>query len=302
MIPKRYNLESSASIGYSEQNFIMGRSLGIGSITIYQLWNSVSSVVHANSLTKILFRGEDIEKMKNSINLSEEQFNYLAHLSDRNYILKSKNLSGPALLKTRTFNRLRFSREDYLKLAEEKFSRSGLNHKQLSKSLMNLRKEIFEKKTSIKENIVKQKPNRRIEIEKKSSTSFRYDFWEWCINSCPARLEFRDKNSNWIRENICKDIQIKAQEIANNLINNEEPTPLIEIINKNPKYLANKILNYSMKDSAIKNPKILTYCTMNIILSSLKTKFNFTNSWKNNSLTRVKSILSDESITGYSIF
>jgi len=144
LIPKRYNLESSASLGYSEQNFIVGRSLGIGTITIYQLWDSVSSVVHANSLTKILFRGEDTEKIRQSIYLNEDQYNYLSLLPDRNYILKSKSLSGPALLKTKNFEKKPITKDKYIKLAEMKYDEYCNPYRSLDKSLIELRKIIFE--------------------------------------------------------------------------------------------------------------------------------------------------------------
>ncbi|MBN1328550.1 MAG: DUF87 domain-containing protein [Candidatus Heimdallarchaeota archaeon] len=302
LIPKRYNLESSASIGYSEQNFIMGRSLGIGTITVYQLWDSVSSVVHANSLTKILFRGEDIEKMKSTITLSEEQFNYLGFLPDRNFIIKSKSLTGPALMKTITFNRLRYTKEEYFNLAKVKFNKNGFIYEKLSKSLMDLRKEIFEKKSSVmNEKEISNQQTIGINNPSGEKFFFKNDFWEWCINSCPIRLEYREKNSNWIKENLCYDLQIKAQIFAKKLIIKENTTPIIEILNNNPKYLVQKILNFFINENNNTNPKLLTYCTINFILSKLKHENNFPNSWKNNILAKVKILLIDESIIEYNL-
>jgi len=48
--------------------------LGIGHITVSQIWDSVSPVVHGNSATKIVFRSsEKIDLISKSINLSEEK-------------------------------------------------------------------------------------------------------------------------------------------------------------------------------------------------------------------------------------
>lgn len=304
LIPKRYNIESSASIGYSEQNFIVGRSLGIGTITIYQLWDSVSSVVHANSLTKILFRGEDVEKIRTAVNLSNDQFDYLSYLPDRHFILKSKSITRPALLKTKEFNRRKLARESYLEIAQRKFKQKCITYEKTSKSLMDLRKEIFEGKKIINPHKPKSTFSETVKIDEWKIEQFNHfneSFWEWCINICPARLEFIDKKSDWIKIKICKEIQLEAQEIANNLLGNENISPLIEIINKNPSYLLNKILNYFLNSKFNnKNPKISAFCTINLILNRLKTKYHFSNSWKNNILQRIGKKLTDLSIRDYS--
>ena len=53
IIPKIYNSDSSASLITAENNFLLGRNLGIGHITVSQLWESVSSIVHGLSLIHI---------------------------------------------------------------------------------------------------------------------------------------------------------------------------------------------------------------------------------------------------------
>ncbi|MHA1708143.1 MAG: ATP-binding protein [Candidatus Heimdallarchaeaceae archaeon] len=74
IIPNIYHSESSASLITAENNFLLGRSLGIGHITVSQIWDSVSPVVHGNSATKIVFRSsEKIDLISKSINLSEEK-------------------------------------------------------------------------------------------------------------------------------------------------------------------------------------------------------------------------------------
>ncbi|NHK32006.1 MAG: DUF87 domain-containing protein [Asgard group archaeon] len=304
LIPKRFNLESSASIGYSEQNFIVGRSLGIGTITVYQLWDSVSTVVHANSLTKILFRGEDVEKIRTAVNLSNDQFDYLSYLPERHFILKSKSISRPALLKTKDFSRRKLTKEKYLEIIRKKFKQRGITYSRISRSLMDLRKEIFEGKRKTNSQRTMPDLSKSVEIDNrkiKEVNHFNNNYWEWCINVCPARLEYMDKKSDWIKENICKRIQLDAQEIANNLLNNQDVSPLIEIINKKPKYLVNKILNYFMNSNLEKkNSKFLTFCTINLILNKLKTKYKFSNSWKNNLLQRIRNNLLNISLEDFS--
>jgi len=286
LIPKRFNLESTASIGYSEQNFIMGRSLGIGSVTIYQLWDSVSSVVHANSLTKILFRGEDIEKMQGAIKLTEEQFDYLAHLPDRYFILKSKILSGPALLKSKTLTRRGISDNKYKLLAQQKFQRNGLQHIRLTKNLIELRNEVF----------LKEKPlgsttqNSFVDVNK-YPLDFNENIWEWCINSCPVRAEFKNKKSDWIKKNICQETQINAHKLVRELTKKEDLAPLIEMINIKPQYLVNKILNYYLLEKDETQAKRSAYCTINLLLYKLQDQFQFTNAWKNRSLFTMKNYM-----------
>lgn len=309
LIPKRFNLDSTASIGYSEQNFITGRSLGIGTITIYQLWDSVSSVVHANTLTKVLFRGEETEKIRNAIILTDEQFNYLPHLPERNFILKSKSLSGPALLKTKTFERRPYSKNEYLQLAKEKFSRSGFRYEMISQNLLELRKSIFEKrnykpKKSSFDAVTKEftKIEKTTNAEKTTrKRRFNNYSWEWCINICPVRYEYKDKSSNWIKENICLKIQDIAQEISKQLMTRQELGSMIDIFEKNPDYITEKILDYYNGHFEDINPKMLTFCTINLILNDLKKEFNLSNTWKNNSLVRLKSSLRDKSISDYSV-
>jgi hypothetical protein len=81
IIPNFYRSESSASLITAENNFLLGRSLGIGHITISQLWDSVSNVVHGNSATKIVFRSsEKIELIGKALNLEEDEISTIQRL------------------------------------------------------------------------------------------------------------------------------------------------------------------------------------------------------------------------------
>jgi hypothetical protein len=226
-------------------------------------------------------------------------------LPERHFILKSKSISRPALLKTKDFSRQKLTKENYLKITQKKFRQRGITYSRISRSLMDLRKEIFEGKRMGNSQRFNSKLNKSIEIDNKKIKEIKHFnnvYWEWCINACPARLEYMNKKSDWIKENICKRIQLDAQIIANNLLKNQDISPLIEIINKKPKYLVNKVLDYFMKSNVDKkNSKILTFCTINLILNKLKARYQFSNSWKNNLLQRIRENLGNISIEDTSI-
>ena len=67
----------------------------------------------------------------------------------------------------------------------------------------------------------------------------------------------------------------------------------------NPDYITEKILDYYNGHFEDINPKMLTFCTINLILNDLKKEFNLSNTWKNNSLVRLKNSLKDKSISDY---
>jgi hypothetical protein len=92
IIPNFYRSESSASIITAENNFLLGRSLGIGHITISQLWDSVSNVVHGNSATKIIFRSsEKTEQIGKAINLEEDEISKIQRLPTQHCFLFSED-------------------------------------------------------------------------------------------------------------------------------------------------------------------------------------------------------------------
>ncbi len=105
IIPNFYRSESSASLITSENNFLLGRSLGIGHITISQLWSSVSNIVHGNSATKIIFRSsEKADIIGKSINLSEDEISKIQSLPTQHCFIFFDGSEIP--LKIRTFDLL----------------------------------------------------------------------------------------------------------------------------------------------------------------------------------------------------
>ncbi|MHA1416391.1 MAG: ATP-binding protein [Candidatus Heimdallarchaeaceae archaeon] len=92
IIPKIYNSDSSASLITAENNFLLGRNLGIGHITVSQLWESVSSIVHGNSATKVIFRtSEKSEYIASTLNLPETAINKIHTLPTRHCLILSKD-------------------------------------------------------------------------------------------------------------------------------------------------------------------------------------------------------------------
>ena len=105
IIPNFYRSESSASLITSENNFLLGRSLGIGHITISQLWSSVSNIVHGNSATKIIFRSsEKTDIIGKSINLSEDEISKIQSLPTQHCFIFFDESEMP--FKIRTFDLL----------------------------------------------------------------------------------------------------------------------------------------------------------------------------------------------------
>ncbi len=101
IIPNFYRPESSASLITSENNFLLGRSLGIGHITVSQLWSSVSNIVHGNSATKIIFRSsEKADIIGKSINLSEDEISKVQRLPTQHCFIFFEGSEKPLKIRT----------------------------------------------------------------------------------------------------------------------------------------------------------------------------------------------------------
>ncbi len=143
-IPNIYSSESSASLITSENNFLLGRSLGIGHITVSQLWNSVSNIVHGNSATKIIFRsGDKVEKIANAINLSEELSSRLQTLPFRNCYAFVRGIEHPFVLKTVACSSEQLSKYQYRSLLNSKYQH--FTHPLLYRNFIEMRSAIYSK-------------------------------------------------------------------------------------------------------------------------------------------------------------
>ncbi len=101
IIPNFYRSESSASLITAENNFLLGRSLGIGHITISQLWDSVSNVVHGNSATKIVFRSsEKTEQIGKALNLEDDETPKIQRLPTQHCFLFSEDVELAIQIRT----------------------------------------------------------------------------------------------------------------------------------------------------------------------------------------------------------
>ncbi|UJG39984.1 MAG: ATP-binding protein [Candidatus Heimdallarchaeum aukensis] len=102
IIPKIYNSDSSASLITAENNFLLGRNLGIGHITVSQLWESVSNIVHGNSATKVIFRtSEKSEYIASTLNLPESAIKKIHTLPTRHCLILSKDSIEAREIKTK---------------------------------------------------------------------------------------------------------------------------------------------------------------------------------------------------------
>jgi hypothetical protein len=299
LIPKRFNLESTASLGYSEQNFIMGRSLGIGTISIFQLWESVSNVVHANSLTKIFFRGEDTEKMRESVILSEDQFEYVSQLPDRYCIIKSKRLSGPVLIRTKEIKRKLLNPERYREIARKKYQQIETPFRQISHSFIELKRKYFGK------NKLKSKSNSRISSYIKNQSKKKDQImepylkphymnkgsntpllnWEKCITFCPARLVYKEKHSSLIKNEICPFIRKMASDYTKKLLQKQSPRYFYESLQSHPIAVFQTIIK-SLKKIENQQAKILAFCIVIHLLRKLNELFSFSTEKINQLLTK----------------
>jgi DNA helicase HerA-like ATPase len=114
IIPNFYHSESSASLITAENNFLLGRSLGIGNITISQLWNNVSNIVHGNSATKIIFRSsEKTESIGRALNLNEEEIAKIQRLPTQHCYIFLEELENAIRIKTLDLTDEPFSYSEY---------------------------------------------------------------------------------------------------------------------------------------------------------------------------------------------
>ncbi len=148
IIPHFYRTESSASLITAENSFLLGRSLGIGHITISQMWDSVSQVVHANSATKIVFRsGGRIDKLTSALNLHEKDFSRLKILPKRHCFVSGDYQTTEMV--TLDFLKEPLNRQQYTISLKKKYTYTS--YPLLYSSFIDMRTSLYEKFSKSKE-------------------------------------------------------------------------------------------------------------------------------------------------------
>lgn len=144
VIPNIYRTESSASLITAENNFLLGRSMGIGHLTISQMWDSVSRIVHANSSTKIVFRsGQAVDKIAMALDLQDDRSKRIQQLPIRNCFVWLDGQEQTIEMKTIDFSREPHKYSSYLQLLESKYPNSTYTN--LYDSFIDMRTSLYEK-------------------------------------------------------------------------------------------------------------------------------------------------------------
>ena len=172
IIPNFYRKQSSASLITAENNFLLGRSLGIGHITISQMWKSVSNIVHANSSTKIVFRsGQEIEKIAKALNLQDFYFKRLQQLPIRHCFFWKDGQEYVKEMTTVNFTLEPLKYNHYLLLLKRKYHSS--TYPLLFNNFIDMRTALYDKLTNTKKpkQEKKEKPVETNQISKKNPNS-----------------------------------------------------------------------------------------------------------------------------------
>ena len=159
IIPNFYHSESSASLITAENNFLLGRSLGIGHITVSQLWQSVSNIVHGNSATKFIFRSsEKTDLIAKALNMNEEEIAKIQSLPTQHCFLFSENSESAIQIKT-------------LDLVNEPISYVEYQSKMLRKYGRSVFPLLYNNFIDMRTSIYQQTNQNKIEKTSKSATS-----------------------------------------------------------------------------------------------------------------------------------
>jgi len=154
IIPNFYHPESSASLISAENNFLLGRSLGIGHITITQMWRNISNIVHGNSSTKVIFRSyEDVEQIAKNLNLSEEEVPFIKRLPTQYCYFISERSNKAILIRTLDQQLQILTTKQYIEVLRKKYD--DVRFPLIFKNFVELRdmiNKIFNKSSKTKDN------------------------------------------------------------------------------------------------------------------------------------------------------
>ena len=274
IIPNFYHTESSASLITAENNFLLGRSLGIGHITISQMWDSVSNVVHANSSTKIVFRSnEKTERIGRALNLSEEEIALVQRLLTQQCFVLSDQHEQAVLTHTYDHSVKPSSYSEYISTILRKYGKSEFPT--LYKNFIEMRTELY------KQN--ERTDNRSIKIKEstKKTLNGQKTLENYYLGKSPQQAEqsqdfatFNLLAPNQICERMCSkkhnekeclEIKLRAK-LIKNILKKNFPRSEIAALLKNEKNLGKQI-QVTAENKNIKQDDITIFCVVKEIIT-----------------------------------
>jgi hypothetical protein len=207
IIPNFYRSESSASLITSENNFLLGRSLGIGHITISQLWDSVSNVVHGNSATKIIFRSsEKSDLIGKALSLNDDEIIQIQRLPTQHCYIFLEGLEKATQIKTLDLMNDPLNFSEYNVKMQRRFGRSDFPL--LYNNFIDMRTALYQKNVNLSSNEMMKDKN----IKKTDSSQHNLDRF-WIKDGSSSTIE-KDNQ----RDNETMEIINSAEIIPENLI------------------------------------------------------------------------------------
>ncbi len=280
IIPKMFRTTSSASLITAENNFLLGRSLGIGHITISQMWESVSNIVHGNSSTKIVFRSnQDIEKIAKAFNFEDEHYSRLQQLPIRHCFFWKDGQKEVAEMITADFTLAPLKYNGYIIFLRKKYSSS--TYPLLFNNFIDMRAALYEKLSNTKQSTkkkktkvieAKQKPKSSSSEKKESGTKkepiIKISLSEKQYNSDDVCFTFCNLSKDSEK---CKEIRKKADKISSLLVmsftKDEIEQAILETSNKT---LGDLVMQIALKHKLSHNRHIL-FCAQRKLTNYLLT-------------------------------
>ncbi|MHA1399569.1 MAG: ATP-binding protein [Candidatus Heimdallarchaeaceae archaeon] len=285
IIPNIYTSESSASLITSENNFLLGRSLGIGHITISQLWNSVSNIVHGNSATKIIFRSsEKIEKIASAINIAEASVKRIRTLPIRHCLVFMRGNEGAFEIRTQDSFLTSLGYSEYRSLLNQKYKTQ--EYPLLYDNFIDMRASIYEQYYS---ELKKEKSTPDLSNENKitdDDSSFRFfpkeiflkDKTNFEEQSASLEEAMQTVNDDFYRKDVCEifcsnfdkkrsclEKKYSSKLVCNIIFKRYAPEQVVDMFDLD----IEKIILKIAKSKKIKCDKFLILCTKIEILTVL---------------------------------
>ncbi len=204
IIPNIYRTESSASLITSENNFLIGRSMGIGHLTISQMWDSVSRIVHGNSSTKIIFRsGQSMEKIAKALSLQDEGYKRLQQLPIRNCFVWIDGEDQAIEMTTVDFTREPHNHSLYFQYLRDKYPSS--NYTSLYDSFIDMRTSLYEKLSKANQRVKKEVKSKKSnkEIISKSNSVVKSNFIKRDIKPIEKTIDRTLEHKKNSRDDVC---------------------------------------------------------------------------------------------------